>query len=385
MAVTLLSASIGALVIGLRSSLPFAIAGSDSSTSAVIAAFTTAFVTEIGAAGSAEDLLQNAILAIVLSTALAGTVLVILGVKRAGRAIRFVPYPVIAGFLGATGWLILVGGVKLTTGQVNIDRLDAVFNSSTSAKLFAGAALAIGLFFGQRRLHSPFVLPGLLVTGAVAVHVGLLAIGVPLTEAQANGWMFVPQRHVGLTSPWHLDALREFPWRSIATLSGDILSVTFVAVITTLLNTIAIEVATEREANLDRELKWHGIANLLIAAFGGYVSVTSVSRTTVNYMAGATSRLSAITVAATTAAVIVVDPSLLGYLPKCVLGGLLIYLGGNLLYRWLLESSRRLTVLEYLSLLAIAFIIIRWGFVAGLLIGVVIGCTTFAFSASRIP
>lgn len=102
-------------------------------------------------------------------------------------------------------------------------------------------------------------------------------------------------------------------------------------------------------------------------------------------MAGATSRLSAITVAATTAAVIVVDPSLLGYLPKCVLGGLLIYLGANLLYRWLLESSRRLTVLEYLSLLAIAFIIIRWGFVAGLLIGVVIGCTTFAFSASRIP
>jgi SulP family sulfate permease len=37
------------------------------------------------------------------------------------------------------------------------------------------------------------------------------------------------------------------------------------------------------------------------------------------------------------------------------------------------------------SLLAIAFIIIKWGFVAGLLIGVVIGCTTFALSASRIP
>jgi MFS superfamily sulfate permease-like transporter len=41
-----------------------------------------------------------------------------------------------------------------------------------------------------------------------------------------------------------------------------------------LLNTIAIEVATEREANLDRELKWHGIANLLIAALG----VTLASR-----------------------------------------------------------------------------------------------------------
>jgi SulP family sulfate permease len=68
-----------------------------------------------------------------------------------------------------------------------------------------------------------------------------------------------------------------------------------------------------------------------------------------------------------------------------VLGGLLLYLGADLLYRWLVESSRQLAVLEYVSLLAIAFIIIRWGFVAGLLIGVVIGCTTFAFSASRVP
>src|SRR6516165_6845842 len=245
--------------------------------------------------------------------------------------------------------------------------------------------LAIALFFGQRRLRSPFVLPALLVSGAVAVHLGLLAFGIPLTEAQANGWMFAPQLHVGLASPWHPDELREFPWKAFATLFGDLFSVTFVATITMLLNTIAIEVATEREANLDRELKWHGIANLLIAALGGYVSVTSVSRTAVNYTAGATGRLSAITVAAITAGTIVVDPSLLGYLPKCVLGGLLLYLGGDLLYRWLVESSRRLAVLEYISLLAIAFIIIKWGFVAGLLIGVVIGCTTFAFNAGRIP
>jgi len=383
MAVTLLSASIGALVIGLRSSLPFAIAGPDSSTSAVVAAFTTAFVAEIGTRGGHEELLQHAILAIALSTALTGMLLVILGIKRAGRAIRFVPYPVIAGFLGATGWLILVGGTQLITGQ-HIDGLDAAFNSSAGAKLFAGAMLAIALFFGQRRLRSPFVLPGLLVAGAVAVHLGLLAFGIPLTEAQANGWMFAPQLHVGLASPWHPDELREFPWKAFAALFGDLFSVTFVAAITMLLNTIAIEVATEREANLDRELKWHGIANLLIAALGGYVSVTSVSRTAVNYTAGATGRLSAITVAAITAGTIVVDPSLLGYLPKCVLGGLLLYLGGDLLYRWLVESSRRLAVLEYVSLLAIAFIIIKWGFVAGLLIGVVIGCTTFAFNAGRI-
>jgi SulP family sulfate permease len=43
-----------------------------------------------------------------------------------------------------------------------------------------------------------------------------------------------------------------------------------------------------------------------------------------------------------------------------------------------------LSFIEYLSLLAIIIIIVQWGFIAGTLIGVVIGCATFALSASRI-
>ena len=79
-----------------------------------------------------------------------------------------------------------------------------------------------------------------------------------------------------------------------------------------------------------------------------------------------------------------VAPTLLGYMPKFVLGGLLIYLGADQLHKWIVESRRRLSPLEYLSLLAIIVIIVQWGFIAGILIGVVIGCATFALSASRI-
>jgi SulP family sulfate permease len=77
-------------------------------------------------------------------------------------------------------------------------------------------------------------------------------------------------------------------------------------------------------------------------------------------------------------------PELLGYMPKFVLGGLLIYLGADQLHKWIVESRRRLSKTEYLSLLAIIVIIVQWGFVPGVLIGVVIGCATFALSAARI-
>jgi sulfate permease, SulP family len=91
-----------------------------------------------------------------------------------------------------------------------------------------------------------------------------------------------------------------------------------------------------------------------------------------------------LTVAAIAAAVLIADPSFLGYVPKYVLGGLLFYLGSDLVYQWLIHSSRRLLPIEYLSLIAIAFLIIYWGFIAGVFIGIVIGCATFALSASRV-
>ena len=81
---------------------------------------------------------------------------------------------------------------------------------------------------------------------------------------------------------------------------------------------------------------------------------------------------------------LVADPGFLDYVPKYVLASLLFYLGGGLVYQWIIRSSWQLLRLEYLSLIAIALLIVNVGFIAGVLIGVVIGCATFALSASRV-
>jgi SulP family sulfate permease len=158
----------------------------------------------------------------------------------------------------------------------------------------------------------------------------------------------------------------------------------FVTAITMLLNTTGIEFATRREADLQRDLKTLGVANLIGAAFGGYVSCISLSRTTLNYAAGGRRRLSGLVVAIVAVFVLTANPGFLAYVPKFVLGGLLLYLGFSLIYEWLIDSARRISVLEYASLLAIALLIIQVGFIAGVLIGVIIGCATFAFSASQV-
>ena len=384
-AATFISSAVLAATIALGSSLPIAIAGPESSTAAMTGILASSMVEHMAATNPAAPVLGPVIVTFALASVATGIVLCGFGVTRMGRAIRYVPYPVVGGFLGATGCLILLGAVRVITGQrLQLASLDRFANVITLSELAAACAMAVVLYLTWHRSRTPFGLPVILIGGTIAAHVAFRLVGVSSAEAQAIGWTFQPPPPAAFILPWSPKEIGQYPWYTLPDLAGNLIAVIFVTATSTLFNTTGVEVAVQREANLERELNVAGIANMLSGAFGGYTGCISISRTVLNFKSGATGRLSGLTVAAISALMLVFAPMLLGYMPKFVLGGLLIYLAADTLHKWIVQSRRRLSVTEYLSLLAIIVIIVQWGFIAGILIGVVIGCTTFALSASRI-
>ena len=384
-AATFISSAVLAGVIAAGSSLPFAVAGPDSSTAAMTGILASSVVERMVAADPSAPLLAPVLLTLALATVATGIVLCVFGMTRIGRAIRYVPYPVVGGFLGATGCLILLGAVRVITGQrLQFATLSQFEDFLTLSKLAAACVMALILYLTWHRSRSSFGLPAILVGGVIAAHLLFWLTGVSLAEAQAAGWTFQSPPHADFMLPWSVDGLVNYPWHTLPELSGNLIAVIFVTASCTLFNTTGIEVAVQREANLERELNVTGIANMLSGALGGYTGCISISRTVLNFNSGGTSPLSGLTVAAISLLMLLFAPTLLGYMPKFVLGGLLIYLAADQLHKWIVQSRRRLSFTEYLSLLAIIVIIVQWGFIAGILIGVVIGCATFALSASRI-
>jgi SulP family sulfate permease len=383
--ITFISSAVLAATIALGSSLPFAVAGPESSTAAMTGILASSLAERMTATDPTAALLAPVLITFGIASIATGIVLCGFGVTRMGRAIRYVPYPVVGGFLGATGCLILLGAIRVITGQrLQFATLGGFANLLTLSELAAACAMATILYLTWHRSRSSFGLPVILIGGVIAAHVAFWLAGISPAEAQASGWTFQPPPHVSYVLPWSTNDIVRYPWYTLPDLGGNLIAVIFVTATSTLFNTAGIEVATQREADLERELNVTGLANMLSGAFGGYTGCISVSRSVLNCNSGGTSRLSGLTVAAISALMLAVAPMLLGYMPKFVLGGLLIYLGADQLHRWIIESRRRLSVTEYMSLLAIIVIIVQWGFVAGVLIGVVIGCATFALSASRI-
>src|ERR1700691_5745898 len=208
-AVTFLSAAVGGTIVALRSSLPFAVAGPDSSISVVLAALVAIVVQRLVAGGGGE-LLAPALIAMSLATALTGLLLCVLGSTHAGRAIRFVPYPVIGGFLGATGWLLVTGALQVVTDQhPTIANIGVFIDGAIAAKIAAGTIVAITLYVLLHRSKNPLVMPGALLGAFAVTHLALLSTGMTIAEAQATGWMFRLQPAAGLTLPWQIEPLRD--------------------------------------------------------------------------------------------------------------------------------------------------------------------------------
>ena len=385
LAATFISATIGGIVMAWRSSLPFAFASPDASTSAVVAALVAALANRLVIQGGGEHLLASTLIMLSISAALTGLVLCGLGIVRAGRAVRFVPYPVIGGFLGAAGWLIAAGAIQIVTGfRLRWSGIENFLDTLILAKFAVGACVAAVLILSRRNFKGPLAQPAVLLACAAAVYAGLALFGISLTQAQADGWMFQSPSSAAFSPPWDFDAWRQFPWRLLPALSADLIAVVFVATVSILLNVTGLEVTAKREADLNRELTSAGISNLASAAFGGYVTGVPLSRSTLAFKLAGESRIPTLCVAASSAVMLGINPGFLAYVPKCVLGGLLLSLGFDLLYRWLVAASRQLSRIEYLSLVAITLMIINWDFVAGILVGIVISCATFALSASRV-
>src|ERR1700748_2010225 len=146
-AATFIASAILAGVIAVGSSLPFAISGPESSTAAMTGILASSMVERMLAADPSAPVLPAVLITLAVTTILTGIVLCCFGMTRMGRAIRYVPYPVVGGFLAATGCLILFGAVRVITGHaLQFDTLKQFTDPLTLSKLGAACAMALVLY-----------------------------------------------------------------------------------------------------------------------------------------------------------------------------------------------------------------------------------------------
>ncbi|MEC4868334.1 MAG: SulP family inorganic anion transporter, partial [Jaaginema sp. PMC 1078.18] len=308
-----------------------------------------------------------------------------LGRFKGGDAIRFIPYPVVGGFMAGTGWLLMDGFFQVTTSvSLTWGHLPVLIAPEILSHWGVGFAIALTLLIASNRFKHYLIMPGTLLS-AIALFYGVLyALGIPLDQAREQGWLLGPFPSGGLWQPLQLSDFGAIHWLPILHQSGAIITVMLISLLSLVLSNSGIELVVGQDINLNSELQGIGLACFASGCGSGMVGNQALPSTLLVNDIGGKSRLTGLIAAIPCFAVLLLGSAFLAYLPKPVLGALLLYLGLSLLIQWLYKAWFKLPLADYLTVIAILVVINAVGFLQGVLVGFVLATLLFMYDYSRV-
>ena len=379
----LFGAVVIALVIGLFSQFRGVVALPQDNPTAVIAVMIAALSQAQAGTADPETLFVQATVVMILSTTLAGLIFIAIGRWRLATLVHFIPYPVIAGFLAGTGWLLFKGSFSVMAG-VTFDLTDISAVLGEFMLWGPGVAFAVIVLIGSQRFTHFLVMPGLIVGAVGLFHLVLLATGTSLQSAISQGWLLEPFGDGGLWQPISIEAVTMIDWSGIAGEATGIGTILVIAVISVLLNLTALESAFGRDIDVNREIRTAGYANLCAAAGGSLIGYHYISLSTLGKRMKGDSRLIGVVVAAFCLFAMTVGADALSFIPRLVLGGLVMYVGLGFLNDWVVQSWSKLSRADIGIILSILVVIEVIGFLEGVAFGIAAAAILFIVNYSRI-
>ncbi len=374
-----------ALVVAAAGSLPFAVAGAQDTTAVILAVAAASISSTLTSQGLARQVYPTVMAFIVLSSILLGIVFVALGTLRLGRLIRFIPYPVIGGFLAGTGWLLTIGGIGMMAGiSVAPGNLGSLFAADTMAHWLPGAALAVLLLVLTTRVKSSFVLPATLLMSVALFYAVLWLTQVSPAQAGAQGWLLGPFAQGFRWPPLMPAQWVDISLPALARETPTMISLLLLGAISLLLNETGLELALHRDLRLDKDLRANGWANVVSGLLGGAPGYTFISISLIGPRMRIQSRIVPLTVALVGASMLVVGAQSLTYFPRFALGGLILYVGIGLLIEWVYATWFSLPRLDWALLMLIVAVIAAVGLLPGIAIGLLVAMGLFVVRYSRV-
>ncbi len=382
--VTLITAVIGAVAGALSEGRSF-IAGPDSNTITVLASILAALGAMQLPGGPGGPLaLQLALAAVALTGVFLGLTFYFVARANLAQLVRYIPFAVMAGFLAATGWLIASGALNIIGGiPLSLTGIEAFALNPWRPELAFGVVVALTLFVLAPRISGAVLIPAVMAAATLIVNLALQSNFCSPEYCAANTWLFQKMTALPWMPPWEL-ALELSDTGFLFDNLAEMLVVAFVGLVTTLLSIASLELSYQREFDLNRILKQQAIASGLSAMVGGFSPILSIGRSLLNYRSGG-GRVGGLIAGALCLATLLGAGTVISYVPKPALGGLVLFLGLGMLKQWLWDPWRTASRLELAQIVFILLLVANFGFMVGFLAGVLLSCAVFIVTYSRLP
>lgn len=283
-----------------------------------------------GAWTSSSGSISAVLIAMSLAGVFCGLFQILFGIIRIGKYVRYIPYPVLSGFMSGIGVIIILQQIYPLIGLKSpvlvVDMISEFVSRvsdgiSVTALLLGLAAIAIIILFPKVTKKVPSTLVALIVVTIVslftnldkALTIGDIPAGLPMP-------FFTKVELAGLDW-WALIQAALVPGLTLAGLGS----------IDTLLTSVVADNITKTKHDSNKELIGQGIGNTIAGMFCGIAGAGATMRTVVNVKSGGRTQISGMVHAMFLLAILLGLGSLVKFVPLSVLAGILITVGWGII------------------------------------------------------
>lgn len=299
---------------------------------------------------------------------LAGIIQVLVGVLKLGRFVRFIPQPVMYGFLN--GLAIVIFFAQIAQFKIDIEGVNT-WLSGMALYIMIGLTLLTILvvtIFPKITKKVPATLVAIIVTTAVVFFF------------QVDTRKVMDIAHISGSLPsFHIPSL-PFTLETLQIILPFSLVMAGVGLVESLLTLSIVDEITNTKGNSNKESIAQGIANITNGFFGGMGGCAMIAQTLVNLDAGARSRLAAIIGSLTILAIILVGAPIIEQIPLAALVGVMMIVAITT-FKWVsFQLVTRMPKADIFVLFLVTIIIvITHNLALAVLIGVIVSALVFAW------
>lgn len=364
----LLSTCIFNIIFPLFSSYRGAIGLPTASITCVLSLMATSIMDELGRQTADDVVFYTFWAALILSGLTLGICFFLLGYYRLGNLLRYLPYPVIGGFMTAISLILIQTTLHMLCSK-KIGFFD-LFYSENILGYLPSVLGAIALLECTKYSNKSYLI-GVFLLAATAFFYLVTSPFYSIDELYAKKMLLGPFPDSQLWQPLSLDLIFKCDFSALIHEFPKVIFLLITALIPLLLTENYLEQSFHEDIHFLHDLIYAGIGNFVCLLGGGLPAMPSKTLCSLTAEMKASSRLVGLLTALISACFLSFAADQLSLLPKSVLGILLFYLSFKNLSHWLYDVSWK--DLSVISLIMFSFSF--WGVFEGLLVSGL--CTVF--------
>lgn len=380
-----LAGMLGAIALGVLAPLFGGTPRLISAPSAPAAAVLAAFVAQQVGAGSS-------VVALVFLTAIAaGLLQFAFGALGGGRLMKYIPYPVIAGYLSGVGILIMLTQAPKFLGLPPGAGLWNGLMDPASWSLPAvavGTAAALSMAFSLR-LTRAIPAPIIAMAAGVMAYFAIASQNPEMLTLEGNRLVIGPIPEAGFSDLLsglanRISSLPSVGWEGAAAALAAAGTLSVLLSIDTLKSSVIVDALTRSRHDSNRELVGQGLGNMASGLLGGIPGSGTMGATLVNISSGGTGRISGLFEGLFAAAALIMLGGLVSWIPLSALAGILLVIAFRMVdHRSVFLLRQRSTVFDFLVIAAVAATAVGANLIAAAGVGVGLSIILFIRDQTR--